>query len=324
MYRRHLDHGRDNINGELRSVLTGRGPKCVNKKAVSTDGSLHVRRVVNLYYTWCFANMVYREVVMPPGPARRGHEVRAAADCNVGWRPGQPRAREQQVHVEGGAGCLHVSPARALVTEHLQEFSKEGEFHTLSIDCTVKIALATIGQAPQAHVRKRPSAAAFAESERRRKVLTVRGLTGAVLLLSCVREESADEMAQALQKGISTDHRQRVKFVATDKPSSKMFVVLKQALPNLQCLNLDTVHVSMRYESAIVCSKSARSFMLRRLMSKFTCVPSALSIVRFSATALSRSGSVFVGTTRGSSLQCCTWDWQTRTHSTFVRSAGCC
>ena len=52
---------------------------------------------------------------------------------------------------------FQVSPAQALVSEDLQEFSKEGEFHKLSIDSTVKIGLATIGQALQAHVRKRPN-----------------------------------------------------------------------------------------------------------------------------------------------------------------------
>ena len=56
-----------------------------------------------------------------------------------------------------------------------------------------------------------------------------------------------------------------------------MFVCLKQAPPNLQCLYLDTVHVSIPYESAVKRSKSRESVMLRQLMSKFTCVPSALS-----------------------------------------------
>ena len=105
-----LDHGRNNINGELRLVLTGRGAMCENKKAVSTDGHFHVRRVGNLYYTRCFANMVYCELVMHQARLERGHEARSLADCNVLQRAGQPRAREQQVHVEGGAGCLQCKP----------------------------------------------------------------------------------------------------------------------------------------------------------------------------------------------------------------------
>ena len=125
-----LDHGRNNINDEQRLVLTGRGPIYVSKKAVSADGHLHVRRVGNLYDTRCFANMVYRELVT--------HQDRLA----------ESMMRVQlQIAVSGsGLGnivpensrCMwkvvqdvsSVSPAQALVSEHLQEFSKEGEFHT--------------------------------------------------------------------------------------------------------------------------------------------------------------------------------------------------
>ena len=38
-----------------------------------------------------------------------------------------------------------------------------------------------------------------------------------------------------LLKGISTDHRQRVQFVATDTPSGKMFVFLKPLLTCSAC-----------------------------------------------------------------------------------------
>ena len=174
--------------------------------------------------------------------------------------------------MESGAGCLQCELCAG--TGHrappgVQQ--REREFHMSSIDCTVKIALATIGQAPQARVRKRPSAAVFPE------VLTVRGLTGTVLLPSLVGEESADEMAEALQKGISTDHRQRVQFVATDKFSGKMFVVLEQAVPVLGHCSCEHA-VRTRLCSFQVC----RSVMLRRLMSKFTVSQVHCPNVRFS------------------------------------------
>ena len=225
--RRHvtppLDHGRDNINGELRLVLTGRGSIHVDKKAVSTDGDVHVRRVGNLYHTRCFANIVYCELVMHEARLAEGVKHVQLQIAVSGSEPGNLVPENSRYTWKVVHDVFSVSPAQALVTEHLQEFSKEGEFHTLSNDCTLKIALATIGQAPQA----------FAESEHRRKLLTIRGLTGA--------EESADEMAQALQKeGDINRSPSKGPVVATDKPSGKMFVVMKQALPNLQCL--------MRYE----------------------------------------------------------------------------
>ena len=228
-----------------------------------------------------------------------------------------------ELHISQSSGFGQIY-AQCSLSEHLQEFSKEGEFHTLSMDCTVKIALATIGQASQAHVRKRPSTAAFTESEHRRKVLTVRGLTGAVLLLSPVREESANEMAQALKEGITTDHRERVQFVATDKPSGKMFVFLKQVHPNLQCLYLDTVHehaVRIRLCAFQVCRLGHAAKVDVKVHLRPKCI---IQTSVFSARTLSRSWTVSVGTRRGSSMQSYSWDGQTDTHIAFMRSAGDC
>ena len=57
--------------------------------------------------------------------------------------------------------------------------------------------------------------------------------------------------------------------MATDAPSYKLFTTLKEIMPNLVALSLDPVHLSMHYESASGCKKTAGSAALRRCMAKF-------------------------------------------------------
>ena len=102
-----------------------------------------------------------------------------------------------------------------------------------------------------------------------RRVLTVRGLTGVVLVLESVREEGAVDIASVMERCWPREYKEAVRFVGTDKPSEHLYKTLKSVLPQLECMFLDTVHVSMRYESANARSASPGLRELRRIMSKF-------------------------------------------------------
>ena len=66
---------------------------------------------------------------------------------------------------------------------------------TLTVDCTVKFALVTMGQAKAAAIRKNPASAAYSETDHRRRMLTVLGRTGAVLLMEPAREENVHDQS---------------------------------------------------------------------------------------------------------------------------------
>ena len=166
-----------------------------------------------------------------------------------------------------------LGPVKDVVTRHLDELFLALEFQTITIDCTVKVALATMGQTGKAQLAWDHSAGAFSEQDHRRRVLTVRGRTGAVLLMTSVREESIDDMTKVLVYQWPQKYLHQVEFLGSDSPSRAMLCKFRQVCLNITCLYLDTVHVAMRYETAFARKSSAGSSELRRVMKKFTAPP---------------------------------------------------
>eukprot|EP00435_Cladocopium_sp_Y103_P064972 s217_g26.t1 len=83
--------------------------------------------------------------------------------------------------------------------------------------------------------------------------------------------EGATDIRKGLVDYLPRDALQQVEFVATDAPSKRLYEVLKEALPNLQALALDPVHLAMHYESASSRHKTLGSAALRRGLAKFSC-----------------------------------------------------
>ena len=157
----------------------------------------------------------------------------------------------------------------------MEELYLSSEFQTITIDCTVKVALTTMGQTGKAQLQRDTTAAAYAEWEHRRRVLTVRGRTGAVVLMASIREEAVDDMAPVFKAVWPEKYLHQVEFIGSDKPSHAMLGRFSKICPMLKCLYLDTLHVAMRYESAFARCSSAGSKELRRIMLKFVAPPSS-------------------------------------------------
>ena len=69
-----LPFAQNNIDKQIRLVFDATGPKYVN---VSNLGkTVQVRRVRNLYYTYSFADLLLREMVLNHAQASRPHEYR--------------------------------------------------------------------------------------------------------------------------------------------------------------------------------------------------------------------------------------------------------
>ena len=101
----------------------------------------------------------------------------------------------------------------------MMEHLRRDEMQTITVDCTVKIALPTMGQAKGAAIRKNPASAACSETDHRSRVLSVRGRTGAVLLMEPAREENVRDLSCAFQRCLKAVFRERVLYVCVDKPS---------------------------------------------------------------------------------------------------------
>ena len=85
-----------------------------------------------------------------------------------------------------------------------------------------------------------------------RRLLTLRGRTGAVLCMAPVRSESATSLMEYLTSEISDKIRQQVESVATDQPSGILFSELVKALPRLAIVTLDPVHLVIPYDQVVV------------------------------------------------------------------------
>ena len=78
---------------------------------------------------------------------------------------------------------LKLDPVRALMSGFYSQLHEHEEFETLSIDATVKVCLAIMGQATAVAIVKNANAAAIDETDHLRRSVTVRGRSGCVLAL---------------------------------------------------------------------------------------------------------------------------------------------
>ena len=101
------------------------------------------------------------------------------------------------------------------------------------------------------------------------QVLTIRGRTGAVLLMTPIPDEDAPSIAEALRVGLSGEALSQVQVIHTDDPSVRLLAALRSVCPNLAYLCLDAMHLPMTVEYASSRRRSAASKMLRKLMVKF-------------------------------------------------------
>ena len=166
------------------------------------------------------------------------------------------------------------------------------EYTAISLDGTLKICMRVKGQEQanrSSHVR---NSAPFGDDVAHRRVLTVRGRTGAVLAMSPVPSEESDVIAAVLAASLSPEARAQVQYVATDAPSRKLCSELQDVCPSLKGLTLDPVHLAIKYEYASANKRTAGSKTLRLALQRMTRVDTSLpefACIRLSYISLCKS-----------------------------------
>ncbi|CAE7201041.1 Pol [Symbiodinium sp. CCMP2456] len=136
--------------------------------------------------------------------------------------------------------------------------------------------LQVMGQAPCRASKKVRDEAPFGDAVAWRRLLTVRGRTGAVLMMHPLQNESSEQIVEAMQQNFTEEQLQSVRYVGTDSPSEKLFTQLQYICPNLEALMLDPIHLAIVYEYAFWNKKSSGSKQLRRILRKCIAVDSSL------------------------------------------------
>ena len=163
-----------------------------------------------------------------------------------------------------------ADPVQKMRQDLLEEALQADELSSVSIDATVRCCLSIVGQASYRAPAAVRGQAAFDDINSKRRVLTLRGRTNAVVGMVPIAEETAELVAAAIANLLSYRARVTVKHVACDNPSAKLFDALTTIFPNLQTMALDAVHLPIVYEYATWRKRTAGSRYLRRIMAKFT------------------------------------------------------
>ena len=122
------------------------------------------------------------------------------------------------------------------------------EWHYISMDATMKICSKLKGQAPYRMSKETRDAAPFGDDFAGRRLLTVRGRTGAVLLLYPLQDESSPRIVEAFSTNFTQAQLASIVHMASDSPSEKLYSELRAICPSLKWLMLDPVHLAIVYE----------------------------------------------------------------------------
>ncbi|CAE7477588.1 unnamed protein product [Symbiodinium microadriaticum] len=138
------------------------------------------------------------------------------------------------------------------------------EWHYISIDATLKICMKLAGQASYRASKVERNAAPFGDEVAWRKILTVRGRSGAVLLMTPLKSEKSEDVIAAMRDNFTERQLAMVRFISSDMPSPKFLEDAKAI-----CYGLGLAIV---YEYANWSKKTSGSKKLRKLLSKANAV----------------------------------------------------
>ncbi len=117
-------------------------------------------------------------------------------------------------------GCFRKA-LRCMLLQHLAD---KGEYESLSIDATMRCTLSILGQTRPHHIRP---GAAFAPEECKRRVLTVRGRTGAVVAMEAMPREDVKAYMDVFRSTVPRSACSTVHYISTDNPSNLMWVSMR-------------------------------------------------------------------------------------------------
>ncbi|CAJ1355420.1 unnamed protein product [Effrenium voratum] len=231
-----LSHHHNQIDRHTRLLLDDSGPTLVNACVLAQD--LWARRVGNLWYSHLFAERIFHEMLLNHAKVKTAWP-RLMLDSA---RAGNVLTNLLPTHTASWwplvEDIFRSTECLSLMSRLLRMAVRHDEYKYLSVDGTFRVCLSLLGQAgfnePAAVRQQYP----FKDDTSFRRIITMRGRTG------------AEEVSSCIQKALPDQALEQVKCVATDNPSSKLVNALAQRLPNLSCVVLDATHASMHYEEA--------------------------------------------------------------------------
>ena len=256
------------IDTSIRLLIEPTGPRLVNRSLLGKK--LLARRVGNFYYNHEFAEEFFKTMLLSKASfrdiaAKFSLQSQSSSNLLTSMLPSQTMFWSNVA--EDIMSCKETCDLLKLL---LHECEQANEYRYLSIDATVKCCLSLIGQGTYRDSKATRAKAPLADEDPIFKCLTVRGKSGAVLLVTGIQSEASSSIANACKEGITASARNQTVHVASDSPSDALFAALKDVCPNLKSMGLDACHICMLYEQAHWHKKTSGSQLLRLLMNKFS------------------------------------------------------
>lgn len=264
------------VRHEITLVLCSDGPRFYPTKSIRLHNI--VRRCTNkTNYTKEFATFILQQSILVDA------SLEALRNVYIGVSQRNGNLLTSLIPAQGSASdtwgavmadiCSFAS-VRALKTNLINECEDNGEFMSLSIDGTVKSTFTLKGQASAAAPLSVKKNQAISHDESKYHLLTMRGITSAVVAVQPAHGENAESVANMINTELTYSQRSQIRHVAVDCPSNKLFKLLKLSAQNLDVISLCAPHVAMAYDSAKFGGKgkSPGSKYLRDILSKFAAV----------------------------------------------------
>ena len=209
------------VDRAIKLVLDACGPRFAPMS--SPTGSDELRCVGYTYYTRAFANDLFSNAMYVDGRLMRLRPlfIRRARDHNCELWSLIPRKID--VWAKICEDVFFAPPILKMLTQLLEQCFRFDEFMYLQMDCTVRVAFNIRGQASYRASKDVRNCAAIKDDEALRRVLAVRGRTGAVVHLDLVASEESSKLVGALVSSINEAHRRQTVIIATDNPSFKLY-----------------------------------------------------------------------------------------------------
>ena len=151
----------------------------------------------------------------------------------------------------------------------LQECVDHGELEHIALDGLFRPCRSIVGQADYQETAKARQKAPVGDEAAVRRIVSVRGRTGAVVCCMGTRSEAADEIALQLREHLPAACLRQVRTVATDNPGPELLSQLRVVMPSLEFLVMDLVHICFLFESAQGRHKTRAGQVLRTIQCKW-------------------------------------------------------
>ena len=148
----------------------------------------------------------------------------------------------------------------------LSTLEDDQEWIYVSTDATLRTCLNIKGQESYRASTAVRNSAPYPDAVGWRRLLTVSGRTGAVLVLEPDLTEKAEHVADAFKAYFSERALCQIRYIATEQPSPRLYELSKGACPKLECICLDPIRLAIVYEYAQWNKQTMGSKMLRALL----------------------------------------------------------